>query len=373
MRLFVKVLLILILALLVAFVSFYYWAGMRTLGQDEYASLVRGTPAEASADTFTVMTYNIGYLSGMTNNRPTEQDEAFYRANLAAATRMLEAERPDVVAFQEIDLGARRSYDVDQAAALADALGYSARAVAVNWDARYVPFPGMSPGTHFGRMLSGQAVLSRFPIRSHERIVLERPETVEIGGLGPFSGLAERFYLDRLAQVVLLELPRPVYLINVHLEAFDRPTRERQARRLAELYRGLSAKHPTILTGDFNALLPYMREHTDLPAHERDEMLADRSLETILESGVREAFGDSARPDPRAVFTFDSERPYQKIDHLFYSPDAFDVIDARVVDGPEQPSDHRAVVVRLAFRPQAQVSPARAAPGQAGVRARVRN
>ena len=54
--------------------------------------------------------------------------------------------------------------------------GFLEGAYAVNWDKRYVPFPYWPPVVHFGEMLSGQGVLSKFPILMNKKIVLQKPE-----------------------------------------------------------------------------------------------------------------------------------------------------------------------------------------------------
>jgi hypothetical protein len=66
-------------------------------------------------------------------------------------------------------------------------------AIAINWDKRYVPFPYWPITQQFGRTLSGQSILSRFPIQNHERHVLDR--------VAGNNWIYNAFYLDRLAQV----------------------------------------------------------------------------------------------------------------------------------------------------------------------------
>src|SRR5690625_7652311 len=94
-------------------------------------------------------------------------------------------------------------------------------------------------------MYSGQAVLSRLPVLDHRRIVLEEPPN-------PFWYNA--FYLDRLAQIVILDANPRIALINVHLEAFHRETRERHARALVALVDTLAETHATLLVGDVHAV-----------------------------------------------------------------------------------------------------------------------
>ena len=213
-----------VLALLLGATLWAVWASTGRLPADALAQTKRyaAEARDTRPDTLTVTTYNIGYLSGMTNNEPVVRPDSLLDAHLDRAVALLRAADPDLIAFQEIDYGAARSGYVQQLDTLARRLGYAAAAQAVNWDERYIPVPYGRPAVHFGRTVSGQAVLSRYPVRDHARRVLTRPDQW-IG--------RDAFYLDRLAQVAHLDLGgRPLIVVNVHLEAFDQDTRERSAR-----------------------------------------------------------------------------------------------------------------------------------------------
>ncbi len=351
MRLFKRIALALAV-LLVVLAGFFAWASSGTLAEEDLAVVTAyAAPLAPPRDTFTVMTYNLGYLSGMTNNRAVRTDAALFEANMEAAAALIGRAGADLVAFQEIDFGAARSFEVHQLDTLAARGGFAASAAAVNWDERYVPFPSMNPRYHFGRVLSGQAVLSRFPIRGQERVVLARPAQV-MSYPPPLNRLAGAFYIDRLAQVVEVDLGRPLALVNVHFEAWDVPARQRQAAQVRALYRRLAAAQPVLLVGDFNSLLPAARQSRLLPPERRAYFAEDRTLDVLLQgTGLRQAFPDSLyRADEAATFTSPADAPVIQIDHLFYDPSHFEVIDAYVVGGPLQPSDHRAVVVRFAFK-----------------------
>lgn len=329
-RRWLKGLLLVLVVGILLLAGFILWASGSTLEASDYTYTTAYAAAPASPkDTLTVITYNIGYLSGMTNNRPLERTEAFMADNLNAAADLLCNAEADVIAFQEIDFAARRSYDVQQLDALAERCGFAASASVVNWDERYVPFPSMNPLRHFGRTVSGQAVLSRYPILRQERIALDRPPT-------PFY--YDAFYLDRLAQVVEIDVGHPLVIINVHLEAWHVATRERQAEAVRTLYQQVAADRPTLLLGDFNSELP-----NALPKRREDQAIALLLEDTTL----REAFPDSLLTN---ALTFPADAPTVKIDHVFYDRAQMEVIDARVLDAAVHPSDHRAVLVRLAFK-----------------------
>lgn len=108
-------------------------------------------------------------------------------------------------------------------------LGYNHLFQFVNWDKKYVPFAYWPINTHFGSLVSGQVILSKYPIITSERVVL----------LGVEKALFYRdaFYLERLAQVAkVLIQSKEIVVINVHLEAFDRATRLLQFEEVLQLF-----------------------------------------------------------------------------------------------------------------------------------------
>jgi len=334
---------VVLLVLLVAVVAFFVWASSGTRSAEELAfTTTYDAPLAPPRDTLSAMTYNIGYLSGMTNNEPVVRSASLYAANMNAAAEMLRATEPDLIGLQEIDFGAARSFDVHQLDTLAQRLGYAASATAINWDKRYVPFPySANPAVHFGRVLSGQAVLSRYPIVRHERIALARTSR-------PFW--SDAFYLDRLAQVTEIAVGRDtLVVINVHLEAFEKATRETQAREVRQVYERY-ADRPVLLLGDFNSVLPAARDA--LPPDERAAFADDETLDILLDgTALRPAFPDSAyAASMAAIGTYPTDAPSRKIDHIFYTPDRIEAISATVPATPSAPSDHRPVVMRFVMK-----------------------
>ncbi len=343
------------LAVILLFGAFVFWASSGTVGEVAWVEQYDAAeePPSAVPETLTVMTYNVGYMSGMTNNRPVLRDREAFETNLTTAADAIRRIAPDVIGFQEIDVRSSRSFDVDQVAALAERGGYSDAAVAVNWDKRYVPFPSAWPRYHFGKIVSGQAVLSRFPISEHRRIVLAPAEDAPIYEQGTFlARVATRFYIDRLAQVSLIDVERPIAIVNVHLEAFDAETRERQAEQLIEIYRELPAEYPVFLIGDFNSVMPAAKHAGRLDAASLERFRQDTSLERLLAgTGLTGALPESAYATrDRSTFTFSSADPHVTIDHILFESGEVDLIDAFVVDVDGPPSDHRPVVARFLLR-----------------------
>ena len=318
---------------LTAVAIFFVWAKSGRLPESEYAQIaVNDTYSlRAKADEFSVVTYNIGYLSGLTNNQAVRPEASLYEANLATAIAALAPLNPDIVALQEIDLDSRRSDHVNQVTALGDALAYPQRAIAINWDKRYVPFPYWPPAVHFGQMLSGQAILSRWPIVEHERMVLKKVADK------PFYYNA--LYLDRLAQVAQIEMNgQPVVVINLHLEAFDRPTRQVQTDFVLALAEDYAVEYPVILLGDFNSAL------------NRDAEGTPRSIQTVLDSSVFQPSVPAPQFSDAAQATFPADEPEFKLDCVFYTPASLELLEAEVVTAAGQASDHLPLLMRWRFK-----------------------
>ena len=115
-------------------------------------------------DEITAVTYNIGYGSAEKNNKPEVLSEEEVRKNLDVMVESLKELDPDIVFLQEVDFNAARTVGIDQMRYLAKSLAMPFAAYTVTWNKRYIPWPYWPPAVHFGRMLSGQAILSRFPI-----------------------------------------------------------------------------------------------------------------------------------------------------------------------------------------------------------------
>ncbi len=340
MRTFLKWLLVVVVVIALAFVVFYFWASRPVYDSDSYVQIrsYAAAPLPALPDTLIIATYNIGYLSGLVNNRPIRESEDFYAGNLASARDLLASIDADVVGFQEIDFASRRSYDFHQMDSLATSLGYAAGGMAVNWDVRYVPFPYGMPRVHFGRILSGQAVLSRFAVSHHERIVLQKPPN-------PFWYNA--FYLDRLAQVVYLDTDPRLAVINVHLEAFHRGTREEQAGTLLTLVDSLAAEHAVLLVGDFNAVPSELYDSNSVSAAEAEQRAGEQTMEILTAHEILAAVYSSDVMSVGESATFPADEPRIKIDHILYDTRYFRPIEASVHDAPGPPADHRPVVAKF--------------------------
>ena len=313
------------LAMLCVVIFWFFWAASATMDSKEYSKLRTNQYATTVQrdSVFSIVTYNIGYLSGMTNNRPLAKPKELFDKNLQKVLKELKAVNPDIIAFQEIDFNAARSYYVDQQNEISK-LGYTYVFEAINWDENYVPFPYWPIKMHFGKVVSGQSVLSKYPLKAAQRIVLERVKNA------PFY--RDAFYLERLAQVVKVVLNgQEVVLISVHLEAFDKETRVQQFDQVLKLFKQYKRKYPTILLGDFNSKA-------------RDKTAAIHKIFSL--PGVGNAAFISSAIDN----TFDTKDPHKRIDYIFYTRNSIEYIAGSVLHQFEQVSDHLPVEMQFKLK-----------------------
>ncbi len=308
-------------------IGFYLWASSPNLSPSEYAEIFESPKVKEArnGDEFRILTYNIGYLSGMTNNLPVEKPQSLFSGNMDLVLANLKRIDADLLAFQEIDYDSDRSYNVDQHEVIAQ-LGYRYSAKTINWDKRYVPFPYFPFSMHFGKIISGQSVLSKYPIIEQERIELERNQD------NPFY--YDSFYLDRLAQVVKVRISgHNLVLIHVHLEAFDQQTRINQIEKLRTIYAKYCTQGPTIMLGDFNS----------------DPRYENAGI-ALLEELIRT---ESAAFDrSRLINTYDSRNPSERLDYIFYNTDFISEVNAEVIEEFGEASDHLPVLLTFKFNSQ---------------------
>jgi endonuclease/exonuclease/phosphatase family metal-dependent hydrolase len=314
-----------IVLIVVVLVVFFFWASSSTLAEKEYAAITNNKSFKAPENDsiFRIVTYNIGYLSGMTNNRAIEKPKSLFDNNLQKVLLETKKVDPDIIAFQEIDYDASRSFNINQEEKIAD-LGYNFRARTINWDERYLPFPYWPISMHFGKVVSGQSVISKYPLKEQNRIVLQRVADA------PFH--RDAFYLERLAQIVKVTLNgKDVVLINIHLEAFDKETREKQFQEVLDIFNTYKKEYPTILLGDFNSR-----------ARNKDAI--------IQKMFSQENIGNAAFNTENPENTFDTKKPFERIDYIFYTKNSIEYISGKVLNEYGQASDHLPVFMEFKLK-----------------------
>jgi endonuclease/exonuclease/phosphatase family metal-dependent hydrolase len=283
MRKLIIILLIIILFVTIVIV-FYFWAKRETVHDKSYLVLYSDHLKEKSEGIISVMTYNVGYLSGMNNNLPVDQHDTIARLFFPYSLKV------------------------------------------INWDKRYVPFPYWPLSAHFGKMLSGQSMMSSWKLNDPERVVLKEVDS------NPFYYNA--FYLDRLLISALVQHPELDFLImNVHAEAFDQATREEQIQEIYQVFKEKRAHYPVILMGDFNS----------------SPGSGEKAIHLFLDDPD---VGCAAISDGKAAYppTFSSENPSERIDYIFYTKDRFEEIESNVLTDFGTISDHLPVHARLKIK-----------------------
>ena len=250
-----------------------------------------------------VLTYNIHHAEGTDG-----------KLDLARIARVIREQQPDLVALQEVDVKTRRTGGVDQPAVLAKLTGMHA---------------AFGQGIDYQGGEYGNAVLSRFPIRSTRVYPLPVKEGEE----------------RRCALVVTVrpEEKRPeITFVATHLNYRDEAERLREAEELHRVLKDVEKK-PTILAGDLNA---------------KPDSKTIRRFVPVWKDAAAEGGGG----DADAAMTFPAQKPVRRIDFvLLRPPSAWNVLETKVVAEPVA-SDHRPVLAVVELN--AGAAPAKAA-GQA--------
>ncbi|NPD45227.1 MULTISPECIES: endonuclease/exonuclease/phosphatase family protein [unclassified Lentimicrobium] len=314
---------------------FYFWAKEPTFPESEYTEISGFSKVNhIPSDTFSIMTYNIGYLSGMNNNLPLERSPLEFDRSLKKATALILDNNPQIVALQEIDFMSKRSFYINQYEQIASACDFTNGGIAINWDKTYVPFPYWPFKYHFGKIYSGQATLSNFNIISNERIVLPQPKSNFF--------FFNDFYLDRLVQQTWVNIEKDSLLIlNVHFEAWDGSTRELQTDIVISLYKKYEKEYPIVLLGDFNCTPPYSKDAFNEYTIKR--LLNIPSISSVIDES-------KYMQKPEEFYTFYSEKPFQKIDYIFYNKLFLNCVESKVLQEAKDISDHLPIFARFEIK-----------------------
>jgi len=256
-------------------------AGLGALGGPAGAETAVPPAQEAQHTTLRMLAYNIKH--GLGNDG---------KVDLERTAAVINAQRPDLVALQEVDNGVERTGGVDQARRLGELTGM------------YAVFGDFMEyqGGHYG-----MAILSRHPIIESENHRLP-------AGVEPRSALAVRVRVD--------DSGREIVFVGIHLYS-TLEERLCQAKRVVDALADEAV--PVILAGDFNST-------------------PDSEVMSLVGGGWTLPEKGEDR------LTFSSDNPRQEIDFFGYRPSgAFEVVEQRVIDEPVA-SDHRPVLLVVRMR-----------------------
>lgn len=209
---------------------------------------------------------------------------------------VIRAERPDVVALQEVDVKTGRAHGLDLAAELGRRTEMEA---------------AFGKAMDFDGGAYGVAILARHGLANPRCVALPNPGENE----------------PRAVLMADVTLPGggTLRFASTHLEVASEADRLEQAEALNALLRDVEG--PAILAGDFNAL-------------------PDSAPLAVLQNEWKVACGDNPAP------TFPSSAPKIKIDYVLVRPAArWEVVETRVIQDAVA-SDHCAYLAVLTLRPE---------------------
>jgi len=206
------------------------------------------------------LTWNISYAYGPGSDgikhegiSPYQQLPAsHFESGLRSITALIKDLGIDVAIFQEVDFDSKRSHHVNQLDWISRTSDLNYRLPIVSWDKEYVPYPGIHPKNHFGKVFSGGGVISKFPLHLIKNDFLPKPRENNL--------FYNFFYLQRYLQIFKVKLPdHEINCANFHLEAFSEDNRELHLVRLQDR---LEDYDLDICGGDFNGPISLTEERS---------------------------------------------------------------------------------------------------------------
>ena len=283
-----------------------------------------------------ILSWNIGYVYGEGSEGPGYEykDKNFYESKLQKMVQEIQEWDADILCLQEIDFDSYRSHHINQAEYIAKMAGYPYMAMAPSWEANYIPFPYWPFSRHFKKVHSGGAILSRYPLLTHEYRLLAKPASQ--------PWWYNLFYLHRYFQKVSFQVNDKTFkLINLHLEAFDKIDREGQVKLLRKV---IKQQKIDFVAGDFNTVPTSALKKSKFP--NGDDYENDHSFEMMLKSDLLEVIPDEIYSQSEAsYFTFPSSKPDRRLDYIYYNT-SHKMMKAEVL--PSALSDH--LPIRASFQ-----------------------
>jgi endonuclease/exonuclease/phosphatase family metal-dependent hydrolase len=248
-------------------------------------------------------------MDGGTMSRSSSEEQT--QTNLEAVIDFIDRQNSDFYLLQEVDVKGSRSFNVNQQKAIYTTFDTYSATYSYNFKAKWIPIPVFNP---LGSAYSGLMNLSKYSVNTSTRYKLPGKE--------PFP--KRYFDLDRsiMEDVYTLANGRKLYLINIHLSAYDKggTIRSEQVQfiinHINEIYD--DGENYIIFGGDWNHLLDNDKLNSDLP-----EWVATLP-DNLFDTGFHLAY-DTTINTVRSV-----ETPYQEgvsfetvIDGFLVSPNIY--------------------------------------------------
>ena len=327
------------------------------------ASTLKGS--SPPSDSLKIMTWNIRFAAGRLpvfyDGRGDRYDTTMREVitNLDAICTKINEADADVLLLQEVDIESKRTAYVNQLQYILDHAHLNYAVYASTWKADYIPSDGI------GRMNSGIAILSKWPLQDGERI--ELPVRTDQ------SSLERYFWLHRCIVKTSLALPgrQPLSILNIHAESWGKDgTKKKQI----EIFKGqldlvAAAGRYFVAGGDLNELPPgsptwkYFPDDVTSARFGNDDYTGEETWLTELYGSYVPALPLAAyqtSPVPWYTFTGDPDGFWcRTIDHLFTNSGFYSSLvlqDSRLPNGQNgiatMPlSDHAPVFAILQVKP----------------------
>jgi endonuclease/exonuclease/phosphatase family metal-dependent hydrolase len=333
----------------------------------EDAELYEAEQTQAAAeqpDQITVMNWNVKFGGGRIDfffdchGDRVIMERAEVIEHLEGLAEKINQVDPDVLLVQELDVDSKRAAHVDQLQWLLDHTGLNHAAYASQWRSRYIPKHGL------GKVDTGNAVLSRWPIKHAQRLALPLIEEQD--------AITRYFYLKRNILRLAVEVPggEPLWVANIHTAAFAQDgTKAKQIREFERELAKLDEQQKTFVAGgDLNTVPPGSERLSDFPDtvcedddFQADDYTAEVGLLDDLYARYEPAISLERYRQENAPYTTHSTHKdsfwNRKLDYLFTNGDFVD--GSGLVHQDEQTggmatmplSDHAPVTVVLQWPP----------------------
>ncbi len=216
-------------------------------------------PAPAPDGAIRVMTWNIKFGGGRLDfffdchgdfhNMSSGQ----VYTHLDGLVNRINAENPDILLLQEADVDSRRSAYIDQVQYILDNTSLNYGAYASQWRVQFIPIEEL------GRMDSGNAVLSKWPIPKALRYSLANRTDM--------SDIEIQYYLKRNMLEAVIDVPGfgEIYVVNIHAAAYSTDgTKKKHVDTFKAHIDALDTEGRVFIAGgDLNTLPPYSAQWSD--------------------------------------------------------------------------------------------------------------
>ena len=202
-------------------------------------------------DTLNVVTWNIRFGIGRANwfgdscgDLVLFDNETIIDGLELLAQKITEMDA-DILLLQEVDTDSKRSAYIDQVQWLLDHTSMNYGVYASMWEVQFVPSDGL------GRVNTGNAILSKWPLSEAERIQLSLR--------GDQDALTKAFYVRRnVLKAVVNYQGNPFWAVDIHASAFyNDDTKQKQFLEFKDVLDEISSKGELFVAGgDLNELPP---------------------------------------------------------------------------------------------------------------------